>query len=72
MSRRQHYARFEELEEILKHLCIKKSQEELDLLASEIYGDTFDEEGRFEVNMLLAFLQKILRQDSELTIKQFW
>jgi len=67
--RRQKLARFEEFEQILKGLGIRKSQEEMDLLASEIYEDTFDPEGQFEVNTLMVFLQSTLRNDS--AAKQF-
>lgn len=71
LARRQKYARFEELEQIFKGLGIRKSQEELDLLASEIYEGEFDEEGRFEVDRLMEFLQKTLRKDSELSVEEF-
>ncbi|MBS1889935.1 MAG: hypothetical protein JST59_01465 [Actinobacteria bacterium] len=63
LARRQSCARFEELEQILKELRIRKSQEEMDLLASEIYEGKFGEEGKFVVNTLMEFLQRSLRQE---------
>ena len=71
VGRGREYARFEELEQIFKGLGIRKSQEELDLLASEIYEGEFDEEGRFEVDRLMEFLQKTLRNDTDLSVEEF-
>jgi len=36
----------------------------MDLLASEIYEAVFDTEGQFEVDRLMAFLQRTLQKDS--------